>query len=206
MTPRRIGLLGGTFDPIHIAHLHIAACALDELRLDEVRLIPAGTPPHKPGRPITDAVDRLRMLEIATAGLDRFVVDPIDLRAGENSYTSDLLQRVREAEPDAQLWFIIGGDSLAELHTWHRPQRILELTRLAVATRPGWDVDRALAESPVPGLRHRVDRFSSVPVDLSATLIRERLGAGLPVDWLVPAEVIAFIRGRALYASSSEPH
>lgn len=201
---RRVGLLGGTFDPIHVAHLHIAACALHELRLDEVRFIPAGTPPHKPGRRISDAADRLRMLELATDGVQRFDVDRLDLRSGEPSYTSELLQRIHEAEPDVALWFIVGGDSLAELHTWHQPERVIELARLAVASRPGWDVVEALGSSPVPGLRDRVDVFSSVPVDLSATLIRERIAAGLPVDWLVPGPVLRYIHDRDLYARDVE--
>lgn len=201
MTPRRVGLLGGTFDPVHVAHLHIAACARKELGLDEIRFVPAGSPPHKPGRPITDAADRLRMLELATAGTEGFAVDPIDLRADVPAYTSDLLARIRDRHPNEALWFVIGADSLAELHTWHEPERILSLARLAVAARPGWEVERALATSPVPGLRERVDIFSSVPVDLSASTIRERLREGLPVDWLVPAPVLAYIRDRRLYAT-----
>jgi nicotinate-nucleotide adenylyltransferase len=204
MRRRRIGLLGGTFDPVHVAHLHIASCAMQELGLDELRFIPAGTPPHKPGRPITGAADRLRMLEIATASVDGFVVDPIDLGEGEPSYTSELLARIQAAEPDADLWFIIGGDSLAELHTWHQPERVVELARLGVAARPGWDVEEALAESPVPGLRTRVDVFSSVPVALSATIIRERIAAGLPVDWLVPSAVLDYVRTRALYITPDD--
>lgn len=199
MTHRRIGLLGGTFDPVHVAHLHIAACARQELALDEVRFVPAGTPPHKPGRPITDAGERLRMLELATADVDGFVIDTVDLRGEAPSYTSELLERVRAEHPDDALWFIIGADSLAELHTWHEPEHIISLARLAVAGRPGWDLDPALATSPVPGLRDRVDVFSSVPVDLSASVIRERLAAGLPVDWLVPAPVLAYIEARGLY-------
>lgn len=202
--PRRIGLLGGTFDPVHIAHLHIASCALKELDLDEVRFIPAGSPPHKPGRPISDASDRLRMVEIAISGADGFSVDPVDLRDDAPAYTSELLERIRDAEPDAELWFIIGGDSLAELHTWHRPERVIELARLAVAERPGWDIAEALASSPVPGLRDRVDPFSSVPVNISATVIRERIAAGRPVDWLIPAEVIQFITDRGLYDQAGE--
>lgn len=202
--PRRLGLLGGTFDPVHVAHLHLAACALQELALNEMRFIPAGSPPHKPGRRITDAAERLRMLEIATAGVEGFVVDPIDLRGDEPAYTSELLERIRATEPDARLWFVIGADSLAELHTWHDPEGILALARLAVATRPGWDIEETLATSPVPGLRERVDPFTSVPVDLSATTIRSRLAAGLPVDWLVPAPVLAYIDARHLYAGRDE--
>lgn len=201
---RRLGLLGGTFDPVHIAHLHIAACALHDLALDEVRFIPAGNPPHKPGLPISDAEDRVRMIELATAHADGFAIDPIDLRGDEPSYTSELLERISAAEPEADLWFVIGGDSLAELHTWHRPERVIQLARLAVAARPGWSLDKALASSPVPGLRQRVDTVATAPVDLSATLIRERVTAGLPIDWLVPEPVLRFIETRGLYAHPGE--
>ena len=142
--PRRIGLLGGTFDPVHIAHLHIASCALKELGLDEVRFIPAGSPPHKPGRPISDASDRLRMVEIAISGADGFSVDPVDLRDDAPAYTSELLERIRDAEPDAELWFIIGGDSLAELHMASTGARHRAGTARSRGTA-GWDIAEALA-------------------------------------------------------------
>ncbi|HEV2128310.1 MAG TPA: nicotinate-nucleotide adenylyltransferase [Thermomicrobiales bacterium] len=197
---RRIGILGGTFDPVHIAHLHIAVCAKHELGLDEVRFVPAGSPPHKPGQPVTSGSHRLRMLEIATVGFDVFVPDPIDLADEVPSYTSDLLARIRKAHPDDQLWFIMGGDSLTDFPRWHQPRRILSLARLAVVERPGWDAAEALGSSPLPELAGRVDRFPSVPIDLSATLIRARVAAGQPVDWLVPAEVLAYIHIHGLYA------
>lgn len=201
---RRVGLLGGTFDPVHIAHLHIATCALKELALDEIRFVPAGNPPHKPGRPISDAEDRLTMLEIATQGIADFLVDPVDLRDETPSYTSELLERIRRGEPDAELWFIIGSDSLAELHTWHQPERVIQRARLAVAERPGWNIDDALATSTVEGLHERVDQFTSVPIDLSATLIRERIASGLPVDWVVPDDVLAYIADHGLYKTRGE--
>ncbi len=197
---RRIGLLGGTFDPIHIAHLHIAACALDELHLDEVRFLPAGSPPHKPRHPVTEGMHRLQMIEIATADLPVFVPDPIDLSAEGPSYTSDLLTRVQAADQESDLWFILGADSLVDFHTWHQPATILDIARLAVAERPGWDVSAVLqTPSSLPELSPRVDRFRSVPIDLSATLLRARIAAGKPVDWLLPLEVLTYIRRHRLY-------
>lgn len=197
---RRIGLLGGTFDPIHIAHLHIAACALDELRLDEVRFLPAGSPPHKPHHPITEGAHRLRMVEIATGGSPAFVADPIDLGADGPSFTSDTVTRMRAAHPESELWFIIGADSLADFHRWHEPERILAVARLAVAERPGWDVSAALqAPSSLPDLPARVDVFQSVPIDLSATLLRARVADGKPVDWLLPSGVLSYLRRHRLY-------
>jgi nicotinate-nucleotide adenylyltransferase len=198
-TPRRIGLLGGTFDPVHIAHLHIAACAMHDLHLDEVRFVPAGSPPHKPNQPVTPAHHRLQMLEMATEGVAGFRVDPVDLGEQEPSYTSDLLARIRELHPDEGLWFIIGGDSLRDFPSWHEPDRILQLARLAVAERPGVDTGEALRDPAMPVLATRTDLFSSVPVNLSSTVIRERLALGQPVDWLVPPAVLAYIQAHGLY-------
>jgi len=198
-TPRRIGLLGGTFDPVHVAHLHIAACAMHDLHLDEVRFVPAGSPPHKPNQPVTPAHHRLKMLEIATERMAGFTVDPVDLGEHAPSYTSDLLARLLELHPDDELWFIIGGDSLRDFPGWHEPDRILQQARLAVAERPGVDMARALRNPAMPELAKRTDLFSSVPVDLSSTVIRERLGLGQPVDWLVPPAVLAYIEARGLY-------
>jgi nicotinate-nucleotide adenylyltransferase len=127
------------------------------------------------------------------------VVDPIDLDTERPSYTSELLTRIRGDHPGDNLWFIIGGDSLAEFHTWHAPERILELARIAVAARPGWDLQEALSISPVRDLRQSVDVFSSVPIDLSATTIRHRLRDGRPVDWLVPSGVLDHIEEEGLY-------
>lgn len=196
---KRIGLLGGTFDPVHIGHLHIAACALHELSLDEVLFIPAGSPPHKPNAPVTAGEHRLKMLQLATADTPALRADPMDLLTDAPSYTSDLLKRTRLEHPDDELWFIIGADSLRDFGDWHKPHEILKLARLAVAQRPGFDIDAALRGSTLAQLGNHVDAFSSVPVDLSATVIRERLRARKPVDWLVPSEVVAYIQDHALY-------
>jgi nicotinate-nucleotide adenylyltransferase len=144
------------------------------------------------------------MLEIAVAGVHGFAVDPVDLATDTPSYTSELLARIRERHPHDELWFIIGADSLTEFHTWHEPGRILSIARLAVAERPGWDIARAMSGSPVPGLADRVDPFSSVPVDLSATTIRDRLCTSEPVDWLVPASVLHYIRDHGLYEPAGD--
>ena len=204
--PRRIGLLGGTFDPVHIAHLHIAACALHDLQLDEVRFLPAGSPPHKPDRPVSDPADRWNMLEIATKGVEKFRPDPVDLAAGAPSYTSDLLARIRQVHPNDELWFIVGSDSLQDFPTWHQPERILDLARLAVAARPGWRVASALETSSMPELSSRVDLFTSVPIDLSASLIRARVRDGKPVDWLLHPGVLAYIADRGLYLDAASEH
>ena len=197
--PRRIGLLGGTFDPVHVAHLHIAACALHDLRLDEVRFIPAGLPPHKVKRDVTDAEHRVKMLELATSYRADMVVDPIDLGVNAPSYTSDLLARLRQQHPDDGLWFIVGADSLKDFPSWHQPERILHLARLAVAERPGWNVRETLEDTPLPLLRSRVNTFSSVPIELSSTAIRDRINVNKPIDGLVPPEVRLYMARHHLY-------
>lgn len=196
---KRIGLLGGTFDPVHIGHLHIAACARHELSLDEVVFIPAGSPPHKPETPVTEGSHRLHMLELATQHVESFRPDALDLDTELPSYTSTLLERIRLRQPKDDLWFIIGADSLRDFSSWHEPEKILHHARLAVAQRPGFEIECSLKNSPLPQLKNYVDVFSSVPVNLSATLIRERLRAKVPVDWLVPANVLAYIGANDLY-------
>lgn len=205
MTSRRkVGILGGTFDPLHIGHLHIALCARHVLGLDEALVMPAGSPPHKPDERITSGGARLEMIRAAIEGIEGLGCSDLDLHGNAPSYTSDLLEKFRAQHPDTDLWFIIGSDSLHEFHTWHRPNRILEFTRLAVAERPGWPVG-SLAEQPdVPELSGSVDRFATVPLDLSSTIIRRRVAHGLPIDWLVPPRLLNLIQETGIYLEGSE--
>lgn len=203
MTARqRIGILGGTFDPIHIGHLHIGQCALQELGLDQVVLMPAGFPPHKPNHPVTPAPVRLDMIDVAIEHVAGLRSSDLDLRTTRPSYTSELLASFRGANPDASVWFVIGSDSLNDFPGWHEPQTILRHARLAVAERPGWLVHDVLAQVDMPRLASSVDRFSSVPIDLSATEIRTRIHNGQPVDWLVPPAVLRFINDHKLYRAT----
>jgi nicotinate-nucleotide adenylyltransferase len=139
------------------------------------------------------------MVEAAARDVDGLEVSDLDIRAETPSYSSDLLRRCSQLWSNAALWFIIGADSLNDFHTWHEPTCVLHRARLAVAARPGWSVPEILASTPLAVLREHTDAFESVPLDISATLIRERLGRGLPVDWLVPEPVIAYSRKHALY-------
>lgn len=196
---RRTGIIGGTFDPIHIGHLHIALCARYELDLDEVVFMPAGSPPHKPEIPITSGASRLEMIEVAIRHLPGFASSDLDLRADSPSYTSQLLEAFRGLHPNSDLWFIIGSDSLHEFPTWHQPHAILQQARLGVALRPGWPVE-ALPDHPsLPSIHDSVDVFSSVPIDLSSTMIRTRIRGGLPVDWLVTPDVLEIIERNGIY-------
>ena len=200
MTRReRIGILGGTFDPVHIGHLHIAMCARHDLRLDRVMLMPAGAPPHKPDNPVTPGTLRLEMVQAAVHELPGVEASDLDMQGTQPSYTSELLAQLRRTYINADLWFIIGSDSLQDFPSWHQPKSILGSSRLAVAERPGWPIDELLQETPIPELTASVDVFSSVHIELSSTVIRGRLREGLPVDWLIPSTVSDIVRTHRIY-------
>ena len=201
--PRRIGVLGGTFDPPHVGHLIVASEALWQLELDVVRLVPARTPPHKPPGAPSDPDRRAAWLEAAVAGAPGLEVSRLELDREGPSYTADTLEAMAAAEPGAELWFILGADQLAGLPGWRDPGRVLAAARLAVVPRAGHDA-RALAGEVAPG---RADVLDVPEIGISSSMIRERIAAGLPVRFLVPPEVEKSLRREGLVASpqSSSP-
>lgn len=201
MSERRIGILGGTFDPIHLGHLALAESAGEELELEKVLFIPAGHPPHKKDRLITEARHRQRMTELAIAGNPRFALSTIDLVRSGLSYTVDTLRLLSAEYVGAELFFIIGADSLLDLPTWYRPAEILQLAIVAAAGRPGFSLDQF--ESKLGELyrkyRHRIVLFEAPSLDISSTMLRERLVAGRSVRYLVPDAVLEYIAANDLY-------
>lgn len=198
--PRRIGVLGGTFDPPHLGHIVVACEALWQLRLDEVRLVPAARPPHKPDLALAPADRRAGRLEGAVADRPGLVVSRIELERPGPSFTADTLEEMAVAEPGAQLWFILGADQLAGLPGWHDPGRILACARLAVAARGDLahaDL-RLLCDRVAPG---RVDIIDVPTIDISSSMIRARMAAGLPVGHLVPPAVEKALREEGLVPS-----
>jgi nicotinate-nucleotide adenylyltransferase len=193
---RRVGLFGGSFDPVHNAHVALARAALAELRLDEVRWIPAGQAWQK-ARPLTDAVHREAMLRLAIAGEPRFVLDRTEIRRPGPSYTLDTVRELAAAQPGTEWFLIIGHDQYAGLHTWNGWQELLARVTLAVANRPGQvrevheDVRRA---------SHRVVPLPML--DISATQVRQRVAAGQDIAALVPPEVARYIDSHRLYRAS----
>lgn len=187
---RRIGLFGGSFDPVHNAHLALARAAWRDLELDEVRWIPAGRPWQK-ARALTDAVHREAMVALAVEAEPGFVLDPIELRRPGPSYTLDTVRELQAAQPDAQWFLIIGQDQQAALPTWHGAEELLGRVTLAVARRPGSDAGGA----PAPAAR----TVYLPPMDLSSTQVRARCAAGLPIDEMVPAGVARYIDQHGLY-------
>lgn len=200
----RIGMLGGTFDPIHAGHLALARVALDQLGLERILFVPAGRPPHKRGRPITSPEDRLAMVELAIAGEPRFEVSRIEIDRPGPSYTADTAE-VLVAEPTSDdrpvdLTVILSAETFADLPSWHEPARLLRLARIAVAPRAGHPAptSRWLAQR-LHGFTDRVDVLEGPHLDISATDIRARVAAGRSIAGLVPPPVASYIEAHHLY-------
>lgn len=193
----RIGLFGGSFDPVHNAHLALARQARDELRLDELRWVPAGNPWQKT-RPMTPATQRVAMLELAIAGEPRFAVERCELQRQGPSYTLDTVRALQAAHPGvrpATQWvLLIGQDQYVGLHTWNDWRSLLALVELAVANRPG------AALQPHADVQRFPHRMVPLPMlDISSTDIRARVAAGQDISQLVPPGVARYIETHGLY-------
>lgn len=184
----RIGLFGGSFDPVHNAHLALARAALRDAALDELRWIPAGQPWQKT-RTVTAAQHRKAMVALAIADEPRFVLDDIELKRPGPSYTLDTVRSLQAAQPDAQWFLIVGQDQQAGLPSWHGAQALLGLVTLVVARRPG----APDAESATACV------IDMPPTSLSSTEVRARCAARLPIDAMVPAKVARYIDQHGLY-------
>jgi nicotinate-nucleotide adenylyltransferase len=198
----KIGVLGGSFDPIHAGHLAIAEAARDRHGLDRVLVVPAGVPPHKRGE-LAPAADRLTMVRLAIEGRPGLEASDIEIRRPGPSYTVDTLEELKRAHPDAELFFIMGADSLGEFFGWRNTRRILELARIVTVTRPGWQGDIDPASFPgVPAEaigRMAADRVEIPGVAAESKRIREAVRRGEPIDAEVPPSVAEYIRRRGLY-------
>ena len=201
----RIGLFGGTFDPIHNGHLHIARSFADELDLESVILLPAGDPYHK-AAPRTAAHHRLAMAEIAAQADSRLAVSDCDIVRQGATYTHDTIQIFHQHFPAAELWLLIGMDSLLQLHTWHRWQDLVRQCRIAAAPRPG----SSLAQAPAPLQtwlaealpQGRLHILQADPLPISSSQIRQQLAAEHTSPDLPPA-VLDYIRQHQLYCQTN---
>jgi nicotinate-nucleotide adenylyltransferase len=198
-TRERIGVLGGTFDPIHVGHLAAARAAIECAQLDRVLFVPTGQPPHRPAA-AASADDRLEMTRLATAGDERFVVSDLELRRPGESFTSDTLRALRELHPQADLFLILGWDAARLFRTWHAPDQVRGLATIVVVTRPG-------SGSPQPGEldaagldgRNVIVCGDETP-DVSASAIRRDVMSGRSVDGKVPPAVQQYVAAHGLYA------
>lgn len=211
MTDRagRIGLLGGTFDPIHLGHLDAAEAARRALTLDEVIVIPAHDPPHRPDEPRASAFHRFAMVCLAIEGRRGYRASDIELCRQGPSYTALTLRDLHgQGWSPSQLYFILGADAFAEIATWYEYPAILDACRFAVVSRPGSSLDEALARTP--GARDRVGRsihLVDAPTSaVSSSDVRARLLAGRSLDGLVPAAVARHISTHRLYGTVGELH
>jgi nicotinate-nucleotide adenylyltransferase len=195
------GVFGGTFDPIHYAHLAVAEAAREAFDLRRVLFIPAAQPPHKPDRSIAAAEHRFAMVQVAIAGNDGFEISRIELDRGGPSYTVETLASLQEADPADRLALILSAESFAELPTWHEPERILALAEaIIVAPRFGYDeVDAGFLARQFPTSTAEAVLLDGPRVRLSASEIRERAAAGRSVRYLVPDAVAAYIGDHGLY-------
>lgn len=197
----KVGIMGGTFNPVHIAHLILAEQCLEQFRLDNILFIPTGHPPHKDGDQVVEAVHRAAMVKLSIAGNPRFHYSDIEIQRNGYSYTTDTLQELHRLYPDTDFFFIMGADSLYYLEKWYEPQRILELATIVVANRDEHrkaDLDeriRWLTEQfggKILGLR--------VPsLDISSKYIRSQIAAGNSVRYYIVDEVRQYIEKHALY-------
>jgi nicotinate-nucleotide adenylyltransferase len=198
----KVGLFGGSFDPIHRGHIGPVQEARRALGLDRVIYLPTGQPPHKPGRVLAPAHARYTMVELALLEEEGLCASPYELTPGRPAYTVETLEHFRREMPDSELFLLIGGDSFADLHLWVRWREIPALARLVVPARPGWDFT-AVPLDPEVADWARTDRvllLRQTPVDVSSTRLRELLAAGLPLpEGAVPDLVVRYLQKYDLY-------
>lgn len=195
----RLGVLGGTFDPPHVAHLVLADRAREQLGLERVVWVPAGDPWRKAGAAVSAKQHRLAMVRLAIEGNAAFEVSTLEIERAGPTYSAETLQALRDHSPGAELYFVLGADALADLPHWHEPERIIALASLAVAERGDDRPDAAALDRLLAGLAKRVVWLEMPRLDLSARELRRRAAAGRSVRYLVPDAVAVYIESNGLY-------
>jgi nicotinate-nucleotide adenylyltransferase len=194
----RVGVFGGTFDPVHLAHLILAEQCREQGRLDEVRFVVSARPPHKP-QPVAPFAQRVEMLELAISGQPAFRVEEIERDRPGPSYTVDTLTELHRLRPDAELVLIIGSDSLRDLPGWYQPARIIQQAELLVVSRPESTAMTADELGLQLGTPVRMAFVEAPPMGIASRDIRRRLAEGRSIRYLVPRAVEAYIADKGLY-------
>lgn len=195
-----IGIMGGTFDPIHVGHLAIGEEAREALGLERVLFIPAGVPPHKPSAGVTPAEQRVEMVARAIADNPAFELSTIELERSGPSYTVDTVEELARTRPGVELVVILSAETFAELTGWHEPDRLFDAARIAVVPREGYPApDPAWLDRAFPGRASRVAYLEGPRLGLSSTAIRSRVAAGRSIRYLVPDTVATYIDDHGLY-------
>ena len=197
----KVGIMGGTFDPIHTGHLVTAEAVRDKLNLDEVLFIPSARPPHKLGKHITSPEHRLAMTVLATCFHQKFRVSTIEIMRNGPSYAVDTIDSLKkEYENGTEFYFILGADAALELSTWHNAQELIEKCNFIAATREGTDIDIKAIEAQFPeSAKGHILRVDTPKIEISSTDIRNKLKTGRSIKYLVPDTVEAYIRKERLY-------
>ena len=196
----KLGVLGGTFDPVHLGHLAVAEEARSSLQLSEVLLVPAGQPLLKPPHPVTPAEHRLRMLQLAIADRPHFQVSTVEIERSGPSYTVDTVAELRHQYRDDDIFFILGWGSLAQLPEWREPSGLIQMCYLVAVPRPGYPRPKLEdLEASIHGISQRVVFLDEPNMDISASDIRERVARDLSVGHLVPEPVARYIKQHKLY-------
>ena len=199
MTTERIGVFGGTFDPVHIGHLIVATELRFALALDRVLFVPAGRPPHKTGQEVSPDEHRLAMLELALADAPGFEISRVDIDRVGPSYTVDTLAILRQELDSAALVFLMGEDSLRDLPTWRDPNGIAKLAELGVARRPAVAYDLGEVLRAVPAARGRIHLVEVPEIGIAASDLRRRVASGHPISYQVPRTVESYIYEHGLF-------
>ncbi|CEK13437.1 nicotinate-nucleotide adenylyltransferase [Chthonomonas calidirosea] len=194
----RLGIIGGTFDPIHYGHLFVAEEARVRFRLDKILFVPAGIPPHKKNEEITPAKHRYAMTVIGIHGNSAFECSPIEIERGGVSYTIDTLISLREQYPQDEFFYITGIDAICDLLTWHRHSDVMRMARFIAAARPGYSLNRLRDRLPLEYLEN-ILLLGSTMLDISSTELRHRVRHNLPIRYLTPDGVVEYIRKHRLY-------
>ncbi len=201
MPLERLGLFGGTFNPPHLGHLILAETALEDLKLDRVFFVPAGNPPHKTNRPLAPAEHRLAMVQLATHGNDRFVVSSVDMDRPGPHYTNDMVKIFQDFYPNADIYFLMGSDSLRDLLSWRQPDQLIQMARLVVMQRPEIYPDLSTLTRELPGLLERVYFLNAPEIEISSSDIVKMLKQGISVRYRVPQAVLRYLTEYKLYVS-----
>lgn len=199
-----IGVLGGTFDPIHMGHLIVAEETKLRLNLAEILFVPAGLPWLRVNSPISAAEHRVQMVRLAIGDKPYFKLSTIEVKRAGPSYTVDTIAELKgRLGVRDELFFILGWDSLAELPEWREPSRLIKMCHLVAVPRVGYSLpDLNGLEAAIPGLAQSVILFDTPEIDISASVIRQRVAQGLPIDHLVPEPVDRYIREQGLYTTA----
>ncbi len=199
----RIGIFGGTFDPPHVGHLILAAEARDQLKLDRVLWVVTPDPPHKLNRSITPLAARLELVQAALDGDPEFVISRVEIDRPGPHYSADTVKILARENPGAELFYLMGGDSLHDLPPWMRPRELVDcLTGIGVMRRPQDFVDLPWLERALPGIIGKVHFVDAPLLEISSTSIRERVAAGRHYRYFLPPAVYQLIKDQGLYKSS----